>query len=221
MKLIVGLGNPGEKYEGTRHNLGFMVAEEVGKRLGAVGDSWKLEKKFKAEVFELTYQKPGTSPVGEFANRFLNREIFSLKETEQIFLVKPQTFMNNSGQAVKKISDYYKISLADVIVVHDDIDLPLGKIKIRLGGSAGGHHGVESVIGSLGDDKFLRVRLGIGTLHSQRSERDRQHSDTEHFVLELFATSEKAKVKQLIKRSQQAIESIIESGLEAAQNQYN
>ena len=192
MWFIVGLGNPGEKYEATRHNLGFMVVDEcvAGSKYQVV---WEDSKKFKSWI----------------------------AKTNDLIFTKPQTYMNNSGLAVKLLTTYYKLLTTDVIIVHDDIDLPLGKIKIRLGGSAGGHHGVESVINSLSNDKFVRVRLGIGTLHSQRSERDRQHTDTERFVLEPFASSEKAKVKQLVKHGAKALELIITEGLAAAQNRYH
>lgn len=188
MKLLVGLGNPEEKYQNTRHNLGFMVVDKL-----ADGASWSLEKKFKAEICKL----------------------------DNLILVKPQTYMNNSGEATKALASFYKIPPAEIVVIHDDLDLPLGKIKIRVGGSAGGHHGVESVINHLKDDKFIRVRLGIGNLSSQRSERDTQHVDIEHFVLESFLPSEKSKVKSMVKQAVKAADLILEKGVESAQNQYN
>lgn len=194
MKLIVGLGNPGEQYRGTRHNLGFAVLDEYAKKHLGPEIIWGVEKKFKAEI---------------------------LKLNNDVWLVKPQTYMNNSGIAVRLLTTYYKVPTANLIVIHDDLDLPLGKIKIRKGGSAAGHHGVESIINSLKDDKFVRVRLGIGNLHVLRSEHDRQHVDVEHFVLEDFISTEKPKAKQMMKHALLAIELLLQKGLEVAQNQYN
>jgi len=188
MYLIVGLGNPGEKYDGTRHNLGFVVVNKL-----AADASWSLEKKFKAETCK----------------------------TNNILLIKPQTYMNESGLAVKALVDFYKISASNIIIIHDDLDLPLGKIKIRKGGAAGGHHGVESVINNLKDDQFIRVRLGIGNLDSQRSEKGTEHVNIEHFVLESFLLLERSKAKTMIKNALKAVGLLLEDGLESAQNQYN
>lgn len=192
MKIIVGLGNPGEKYEGTRHNLGFRVVEEL---VSGIKDhvSWEESKKFKAQIVK----------------------------TSDIIFMKPLTYMNNSGLAVRTLSSYYKILPADIIVIHDELDLPLGKIKVRVGGSAAGHHGVESIIETLGDDKFARVRLGIGNLRTQRSERDGGRTDVENYVLESFEAAEKPAVKRVIKQAVKALEIILEKGEEAAQNQFN
>ena len=205
MKLIVGLGNPGEKYEVTRHNLGFRVAEELGYRVQGLGvsgkENWKVEGKFKSEILQLNYTldpKPQT-----------------------LLLVKPLTHMNLSGIAVEKVAKYFKIPVSDIVVVHDELDLPLGKIKVRVGGSAAGHHGVESIINLLGDDKFTRVRIGIGNLRTQRKERDGGRSETEKFVLDPFEETEKPVVKRVIKQAVKALEMILDKGEEAAQNQYN
>ncbi|MBI4037209.1 aminoacyl-tRNA hydrolase [Candidatus Daviesbacteria bacterium] len=185
MKLIVGLGNPGEKYVGTRHNLGWRVLDaQVSSIKYQV--LWEESKKFKA----------------------------SIVKTKDALFVKPRTFMNSSGLAVKVLTAYYKLPATDVIVIHDDVDLPLGKIKIRLGGSAAGHHGVESVISAVGD-QFIRVRLGIGP------EANLDSINVEHFVLEKFMPNEKTKVKRMVKKAAEAIELLLEKGLETAQNQYN
>lgn len=191
MKLIVGLGNLGEKYKGVRHNLGFELVEEFVKKMG--GGEWKLEKKFKSEIVK----------VGD------------------LIFVKPQTYMNKSGIAVKLLTTYYKISDTDLIVVYDELDLPLGKIKVRLGGAAAGHHGVESIIEALGSDKFIRVRLGIGNLKTQSSEHKHAHVSAEKFVLEPFMHSERSQVKHMLKQSMKALQIILEQGLEKAQNQFN
>lgn len=198
MKLIVGLGNPGEKYSKVRHNLGFMVLDEYAKKClqsTDYGKFWEYENKFKAEVGRL--------------------------KTEDVLLAKPQTYMNNSGLAIRLLTAYYKLPAADLIVIHDDLDLPLGKIKVRIGGSGAGHHGVESIIDVLGTDKFIRVRLGIGNLRTKSSERKQVHVDTNKFVLEPFMHSEKPKVKHMIKQAVKALEILLERGLEKTQNQYN
>ncbi len=197
MKLIVGLGNPGEKYANTRHNLGFKVVDELGKSIKGEGESWKYEKKFKSELLNFT----------------LNASLFTL--------VKPQTYMNNSGMAVKLLVAYYKVAPEDVIVVYDELDLPLGKIKVRQGGAAAGHHGVESIIAALGTDQFIRVRLGIGNLRTQSSERKGNSATAEKFVLEPFTHSEAPQVKHIVKQTIKALKLILEKGLEAAQNQFN
>ncbi len=191
MKIIVGLGNPEDKYAGVRHNLGFVVLDELVKKLNLI--DWIMEDKFKAEIIK----------------------------APEIILAKPQTYMNNSGMAVKLLTAYYKIPATDLIVVHDELDLPLGKIKVRLGGAAAGHHGVESVIDALKTDQFIRVRLGIGNLRTLSSERDGQHIGVEKFVLEPFLSIEKPKVKHIVKQAINAIEIILKKGLESAQNQYN
>lgn len=191
MKLIVGLGNPGDKYINTRHNLGFVVVEELSEKME--DGSWKLDQKFKSEIVK----------------------------TDQFILAKPQTYMNNSGMAVVALANYYKIKTADIIIVHDELDLPLGKIKIRVGGSAAGHHGIESIIKFLGDDKFIRVRIGIGNLHALGGERGHKHFDAEKFVVEDFTPSETSKLKHLIKGAVVAVIMILDQGLEKAQNQYN
>lgn len=191
MKLIVGLGNPEDKYAGTRHNLGFDVLDELTKKFNLV--DWIKEEKFKSELIK----------------------------APELILVKPQTYVNKTGIAVSSLASYYKIPSTDIIVVHDDLDLPLGKIKVRMGGAAAGHHGVESVIEALGTDQFIRVRLGIGNLKSQSGEHKTIHFNAEHFVLEPFIHNEKSKVKHMIKQAVKAMELLLEKGLTIAQNQNN
>ena len=191
MKLLIGLGNPGEKYAKVRHNLGFMVVDEFRNK-GNWGD-WGNEGKFKSEIV-----KKG-----------------------EIILARPQTYMNNSGMAVVVLVDYFKVLAEDLIIVHDELDLPLGKIKVRLGGAAAGHHGVESIMNVLGTDKFIRVRLGIGNLKTQSSEHKGAHVSAERFVLEPFMHSEKSKVKHMIKQAVGATKLLLEKGLTVAQSQFN
>ena len=193
MKLIVGIGNPGEEHQKSRHNLGFMVLD----RLVASSKQpvvWEKSEKVKSYILRL-------SP--------------------DVILAKPFTYMNNSGLAVKLLTTYYKLLTTDVIIVHDELDLPLGKIKVRLGGAAAGHHGVESIIKALNNDKFVRVRLGIGNLRTQSAEHGSSHIDPNHFVLEPFMSNEKSKLKHLLKQAVEAVELVLEQGLDKAQNQFN
>src|SRR3989344_8707141 len=191
MKMIVGLGNPEDRYSKTRHNLGFDMIDKFAKELE--GEEWGMEDKFKAEVIK----------------------------KDDLILVKPQTFMNNSGIAVRLIADYFKITPEDIVVIHDDLDLPLGKIKVRIGGAAAGHHGVESIINSVDTDKFIRVRLGIGNLRTQSGERKGQTVSAVKFVLDIFSQSEKSPVKHMLKQAAKALKILLEDGLEKAQNQFN
>lgn len=191
MKLIIGLGNPESKYAGTRHNLGFEVLDELAKKLNLV--DWAKDVKFKSELIK----------------------------APELILIKPQTYMNNSGMAVKLIADYFKVPAEEIIIVHDELDLPLGKIKVRRGGAAAGHHGVESIIDILGTDQFIRVRLGIGNLRTESSEHKSHSLNVEKFVLEPFTHSEGSQVKHMIKQALRALDFILEDGLEQAQNQFN
>ncbi len=191
MKLIVGLGNPGEKYQNVRHNLGFIALDEFRSK-GDWGD-WAEEGKFKSEIVK----------------------------KDQIILARPLTFMNQSGLAVTLLTAYYKLPSTDVIVVYDELDLPLGKIKVRMGGAAAGHHGVESIIKALDTDQFIRVRLGIGNIKTQLAERKREHVNAEKFVLEPFTHSEKPQVKHMLKQAVKALGILLEKGLKKAQNQFN
>ncbi|MBI2599843.1 aminoacyl-tRNA hydrolase [Candidatus Daviesbacteria bacterium] len=186
MKLIVGLGNPGSKYEQVKHNLGFRVVDEFSVKCKVQSAKWEYEEKFKSEIVKC--------------------QLSNVK----CILVKPQTYMNNSGLAVKLLTSYYKISPTDIIVVHDELDLPLGKIKVRVGGSAAGHHGVESIIDSLGTDQFVRVRLGIGNEKSHSGEHQRVSFAAEEFVLEQFLPTEKPEVSQMVKQAAEDIVSLID-----------
>ena len=191
MKLIIGLGNPGLKHEKTRHNLGFMVLEAFFKNSTTPRDSFKEEKKFKAEIARI----------------------------EDTILAKPLTFMNDSGQAVLLISKFYKINPQDIWVVHDEIDLPLGAMKIRFAGASAGHKGVESIISSLGTDKFWRFRIGIGM------QREKIHfkkvKPIDDFVLSDFSEGERGKAREIIKRGAKALGDALEEGLEKAMNRFN
>lgn len=191
MYLIVGLGNPGEKFINTRHNLGYEVADELRRKFGL--PDFENDKKFKAEI----------------------------STNSGLILIKPLTFMNLSGMAVSAVAQYFKIEPEEIIVIHDELDLPLGHIKIRTGGSDAGHHGIESVIQMLGSEKFVRVRLGIGNLRSISGEHKHAAFNAEKFVVEQFLPNEKSKVKAMVKRAVKAVEAVLGLGVQKAQNQYN
>ncbi len=222
MKLIVGLGNPGEKYEKTHHNLGFMVIEKFLKDFEPVRKTvWENQNKFKSDIVQLEWQPQHGS-------------------LEKVILARPKTYMNNSGMAVRLISDFFKINSSNIWIVNDDIDLPLGAMRIRFGGASAGHHGVDSVISSLGTDKFWRFRMGIGNQKSTlrlRSGREIKNQpfgfaqgekskmtiikNVDELVLRTFSGSEKGKVKEMIKRGAKAIVMALEEGIEASQNRFN
>lgn len=191
MYLIAGLGNPGDKFINTRHNLGFEVVNELQRKMGL--PQFEADKKFKAEV----------------------------SQNSGLILVKPLTFMNMSGMAVSSVAKYFKTAPEEVIIIHDELDLPLGHIKIRMGGSDAGHHGIESIIKLLGSEQFIRVRLGIGNWHAVSGEHKHAAFNAEKFVVEKFLPGEKSKVKAMVKRVVKAVEVILSEGLDKAQNQYN
>lgn len=191
MFLIVGLGNPGEKFVNTRHNLGFEALDYFAHKM-AFGE-FSEEKKFKADIIQ----------------------------TGDIILAKPLTFMNLSGMAVSKIAQFYKIPPENIVIIHDELDIVLGHMKIRLGGSAAGHHGVESIIEHLGSDKFVRFRLGIGNQKAFSGEHKQIDFQAEKFVIDHFVASESSAKKALLKKCCHALEVFLKEGLEKAQNQFN
>lgn len=206
MKLIVGLGNPGAEHEHTRHNLGFMVIEQFLKDFEPIKKTqWENSTKFKSDIAEIEWM-PKHGKLGK------------------VILVRPKTYMNNSGLAVSLISQYLNISISDIWVVHDDIDLPLGSLRIRLGGGTAGHRGVTSVLDQLKTDKFWRFRLGIG--HPKRISKikpqiSKMRKDVDDFVLEPFAHDEQGKVRELIKHAAKAVAFALEHDLAAAMNKFN
>jgi len=160
MKLIVGLGNPGKEYEKTRHNVGFMVVD-------ALGSNWKLEKKLKSQVCEIS-----------IAN-------------QKALLVKPQTFMNNSGQAVQSIAAFYKVNPSEIVIIYDDVDLEFGKLRVRHDGGSGGHNGLKSLIQHVGDT-FIRFRIGVG------NESLKNPIPTDKFVLAPFTQEEQRHIPDIV-----------------------
>lgn len=199
MKLIVGLGNPGEKYEGTRHNLGFMVVDQLLKDLLSAKEAvWSINSKLKSDIASIE--------VGR----------------EKVILAKPQTFMNNSGMAVGLLLNFYKVAPSDLWLVYDELDLPVGSMKIRFGGAAAGHHGVESIMEKIGTDSFLRFRLGIGTSHDKGRVIGRQKiKQAKDYVLGGFGRGDVGKIRELIKHGSGALQMALEDGIESAMNRYN
>jgi PTH1 family peptidyl-tRNA hydrolase len=187
MVLIVGLGNPGAEYESTRHNLGFMLIDKLAADLGL--------GKFRRECQSLVARA----------------EI----EGETVKLVKPQTYMNLSGEAVACLMAKHKLSEVsqNLIVISDDLALPFGKIRIRARGSAGGHNGLKSIIGALGTNEFTRLRIGIQPEHPI--------SDSKRFVLDSFPRASRPEVEKVLERSAEALRAIVKDGVLKAMTVYN
>lgn len=185
MKVLVGLGNPGKKYEGTRHNIGFQLLAEVARRHGAT----RPRLKFEAEIAEAS--------VGN----------------ERLMLVAPQTFMNLSGKSVRLVADFYQLSPGDLLVACDDINLPLGRLRIRKSGSAGGQKGLASILQHMGTEAVPRMRFGIDAPPDGR--------DAANYVLDRFAKAELPVIDEVLERGARAVEIWLESGLDAAMNRFN
>lgn len=180
MKLIVGLGNPGKEYDGTRHNFGFAVMDKLAQKYDG---NFTVNKKFHADICEL----------------FVNGE--------KIILVKPQTFMNKSGESVREVIGYFNISNDRIWVVFDDIDLEIGSVRIRKSGGSGGHKGVQSIIDNIGTENFVRFRLGI------KSEQC-DYLSTEEVVLQHFCKEEEKPMLEAIDKCVAEIEKAITEGIE-------
>jgi PTH1 family peptidyl-tRNA hydrolase len=191
VKLVAGLGNPGPKYRGTRHNVGFEVLDALARRAGLAFDSAP------AEALMVRWRRVG-APGAE--------------DVSDTLLIKPLTFMNASGQAVGELVRYFRIDVADVLVVLDEVQLPLGRLRARARGSAGGHNGLKSIIEHLGSD-VSRLRLGVGRGDSQR--------DLADHVLAKFDNDEADEVERMIARSVDAAETFITGGIAAVMNQFN
>ncbi|EMJ6445163.1 TPA: aminoacyl-tRNA hydrolase [Bacillus cereus] len=185
MKLIVGLGNPGREYELTRHNIGFMAIDELAKR-------WNIslnEQKFK----------------GVFGAGFVNGE--------KVILLKPLTYMNLSGESIRPLMDYYKIDVEDFVVMYDDLDIPVGKLRLRMKGSAGGHNGVKSTISHLGTQEFQRIRMGI--------DRPKNGMKVVDYVLGRFTSEEIPDVNRSIEKAADACEEWLNKPFLQIMNTFN
>lgn len=185
MKLVAGLGNPGRKYEQTRHNVGFHVAAKLAERFGQSTP----RSKFRGEVVEAS--------IG----------------TEKLLLLCPHTYMNRSGSSILAARDFYKLELAELLVVCDDLSLPLGKLRIRAKGSSGGQNGLGDIIQRLGSDEFPRLRIGI--------ESPPPGWDAADFVLSKFSKDDRAEIDVAVSRAADAVECWVREGIESCMNQYN
>ena len=185
MILIAGLGNPGKEYENTRHNAGFLVLDTLAQKLGAD----LSERKHRALC--------GKAVIGG----------------QKVILLKPQTYMNSSGESIRAAADYYKVPPEDILVVYDDISLAPGQLRIRAKGSAGGHNGIKSIIAHLGTQEFPRVKVGIGEKPPRM--------DLADYVLGHFSSGEKKIMEEAAKEAADAICEIVNVGIEQAMNDHN
>ena len=184
--LIVGLGNPGAEYARTRHNAGFLLVERLAEEWAA---RWNYEKKFKARLARAD------------------------QADQSVILCEPQTYMNSSGEAVGAISDFFRVPVKKLLVAVDDADLPFGEIRLRPGGSSGGHHGLESIEQCLGTRDYPRLRIGIGRQPGERE-------ITGH-VLSRFGSTETALVDKILTAASDQVECWLESGIQKAMSQFN
>lgn len=189
MKLIAGLGNPGDEHARQRHNMGFMVLDELARRARIAFDRRKFESEYAS---------------GTVAG-------------EKAVLLKPETYMNLSGQAVVPAARFFKVATADLVVVHDELDLPMGRLQVKVGGGAGGHNGIKSILGLLGEDGFTRIRVGIGkpTLPGEKARSVVGH------VLGEFSGEEKKAAEAAILRAADAVEAVLSKGALASMNEFN
>ena len=183
---MVGLGNPGADYSRTRHNAGFLVVERLAEKWRA---GWSYEKKFNARVARAE------------------------RDGRRVLLCEPQTYMNSSGEAVGALVDYYQVPLKGLLVIVDDADLPLGEIRLRPGGSSGGHHGLESIEQHVGTREYARQRIGIG--------RERGAREITGFVLGRFNSTEAAQMDKVLTVACEQAESWLDAGIQKAMNQFN
>ncbi|WP_294375463.1 aminoacyl-tRNA hydrolase [uncultured Clostridium sp.] len=183
MFLIVGLGNPGSQYEDTRHNIGFKVIDNIAKEYNIDIN----RQKFK----------------GMYGEGFINGE--------KVILLKPSTYMNLSGESVKEVLDFYKLSNEDILVIYDDISLDVGRLRIREKGSAGGHNGIKNIIAHLGTDVFPRIKVGVG----------QPDVDLVNYVLGKFSKEEMDVLSESIEASTKAVKEIISNDVKSAMNIYN
>jgi PTH1 family peptidyl-tRNA hydrolase len=186
LHLIVGLGNPGAEYARTRHNAGFLLVEKLAVKWKT---DWTNERKFRARIAKAE------------------------RNGKRILLCEPQTFMNLSGETAGKLKDFYQLPLKQILVAVDDADLPLGEIRLRAGGSSGGHHGLESIEQHLASREFARLRIGIGRKDGSR--------EITNYVLGKFDADENGLLKKVLERASNQVETWLEAGIEKAMNQFN
>jgi len=196
MKLIIRLGNPGEQYKNTRHNIGFEILDLIHKEWGF--SEFSMNAKFKAEISQgLTPLSSRAQSATDEVDRVPPKALAVAQGSTpgKILLAKPQTFMNLSGEAVRSILDFYKLTFEDIIVIHDDLDIAVGKYKIATDSSSAGHNGVQDIIEKIGTQKFKRIRIGIGEATEEGAIKCRLGAHD--FVLEKFTTSEIEKLQEI------------------------
>ncbi len=186
MKILICLGNPGDKYSQTRHNTGFIFADMLANEIGI---TFQNEPKFKSHIAKGAYNN------------------------ESVWIIKPQTYMNLSGEALSALRNFYKIQPKDFFIVYDDISMDLGKIRLRDKGSDGGHNGIKSIINHLGTQEFDRLKIGIGP--------QPDYMKSEDYVLQNFSVTEQNELKETLKKSIEAFKYYCENGIQKAQNKYN
>jgi peptidyl-tRNA hydrolase, PTH1 family len=184
MKVVVGLGNPGSRYAGTRHNVGFMVVDRLA-------------------------EGPGGGP---FQDRFQAQVAEWRDEPHRVLLIKPQTFMNLSGRSARQVLDFYQVPREDLLVVCDDINLPLGKLRVRRRGSAGGHNGLRDIQNHLGTPEYPRLRIGVGAP---------PEAEAVAYVLGRFRPTERDAIDEALARAVEAVVSWVRQGIAVCMNQYN
>jgi PTH1 family peptidyl-tRNA hydrolase len=190
MKLVVGLGNPGRKYEGTRHNVGFEVLAELARRHGSGKEGQvKLKSAFRGEVADIN------------------------AGGQRLLMLWPQTYMNLSGASVLQARDFYKLTNDDLLIVCDDFNLPLAKLRMRKTGSSGGQKGLENIVSRLGTEDVPRLRIGVGPVP--------EHFSGADFVLGKFTRQEVPEVREAITRAAEAVEAWVREGIQLAMNRFN
>jgi len=195
MKLVVGLGNPGSEYVGTRHNIGFDVIDSLATKLGATGEFNRVAKtKFDALAMELPYMRPGGEP-------------------EKILLLKPMTYMNASGRSVQSAMAFYQLAPSDIMIVLDDLALPCGKIRLRAGGSSGGHNGLRDIERAIATHEYPRLRVGIDPAPPQMRGKD--------YVLGRFSPEQRELMGPAVVKTTNAITTWIDKGITQAMTQFN
>ena len=189
--LVVGLGNPGPDYAGTRHNVGYLVTDELARRMGS---PFRAHKAGRAEVVEGRLTPPG-------------------QPGPRVVLARPRCYMNESGGAVKALASFYKVPVDRIVAIHDELDIPFGTLRIKLGGGDNGHNGLRSLRSSLGTGDFYRVRAGVG--------RPPGRQDPADFVLSNYSAAERKELVFQVDRAADAVESLLAVGLERTQGQFN
>ena len=188
MKMIVGLGNPGDEYKNTRHNIGFMVIDDYVRK----------------------------NDINDFHEKFNGLATKMNKDGEVVILLKPLSYMNLSGTVIRKYADYFKIKPEDILVIHDDLDMPIGKIKVKFKGSSGGHNGIKNIIENLHTEIFPRFKVGIMTQNEKRS-----NIEEKNYVLGKFSDNELKIFDEILNFSNNIIDDFINSDIEKVMSKYN